>query len=253
MNELVKREDAAVAPIQDTPARQPNILEIVQALTRQGVTTDTANVVKTLMDAQDRVEDRRAEAEFNRDFAAAKREMPKVSKDGKVNMGEKGSYDFAKYEDIQDCIGPIEEKWGFARSFESVPSKDVIHMRLVMRHSGGHVDRSSAVELPPDTGAGRNGMQARRSSSSYAKRGLTMDYWDIQVKNSDNDGRTAEPITKEQADQIRDLITEIGMDKEAKDRFLKFAEAKTIPQIQRHNFDRVMQALERKRRNGAAA
>jgi ribosomal protein L15 len=117
-----------------------------------------------------------------------------------------------------------------------------------MRHRSGHVERGSAVELPPDAGAGRNGMQARRSALSYAKRGLTMDYWDLRVIGADNDAKTAEPISQKQADEINDMLKELGMDAEAKKRFLKFAEADSVSKIQAHNFEKCLRALEQKRR-----
>lgn len=189
--------------------------------------------------------------EFNRDFAAAKSQMPIVAKNGTIKMGEKGSIAFATYDDVSEAIRPIEENYGFVRSFETAPSKDGIMMTLVMRHRSGHVDRGSSVEMPPDSGPGRNGMQARRSASSYAKRGLTLDYWDIVTKGADNDANTAEPITQAQADAIRDLLVDMGSTP-SDGKFLAWLKkhfgADSINRIQRHQFEQIMQGLEDRRK-----
>jgi hypothetical protein len=235
-------------------SEQQDVLDLAQSLIQTGKipAESIPALLNQMFDFKLKVRAVSAAESFNRDFMAAKREMPVVPKNGKVDMKEKGSYDFAKYDDVQAIISPIEEKYGFARSFESVPSKGVVHMLLVMRHRDGHVERSSAVELPPDEGFGRNGMQARRSSSSYAKRGLTLDYWDILTKGADNDAKTAEPITPEQADQIRDILTESGSSPNDQ-RFLKWLKKNynvdSIGRIQRQQFADIFSALEERRRN----
>lgn len=229
--------------------QQSNVLDIARQLIqdKQIPAESIPALMSQMFDFQLKVKAVESEESFNRDFAAAKREMPAIQKNGKVDMGGKGSYDFAKYDDVCAAISPIEQRYGFARSFESVATKDGVHLRLVMRHRDGHVDRSSSVEMPPDTGAGRNGMQARRSSSSYAKRGLTLDYWDLLSVGADNDGATAEPLSREQVDHLTELLEFLEMKKDDS-AFLKFAEVASFSKIQRPQFDRILAGLQKKAR-----
>lgn len=198
-----------------------------------------------------RVDAIEAEKEFNRDFAAAMQEMPHIVKRGVIDMGAKGKMAFATYEDIDTIIRPIEQRYGFARTFSTEPSKDGITVTLVLMHRSGHSIKSTRF-MPPDTGAGRNGMQATGSAESYAKRYLTNGVWNLVTVGQDNDGTRAEPITQEQIDQVRDLLAEIGSSPNDA-RFLKwlrenFNGVDSIGRIQQPQFHDVMRGLEQRRR-----
>lgn len=233
---------------------EPSMPELVrQALTSGQVPPERLPaLLEAMFTFQLKVDAVQAEKEFTRDFSAALQEMPTVMKRGKIDMGTKGSMNFARYDDVDAAIRPIEARYGFARSFSTAPCADGILMTLRLSHRGGHSE-TSTLQMPPDTGAGRNGMQARGSASSYAKRYLTLDKWNIITaeERADNDAATAEPISQEQADNINTAIAALELDKTQKERYLKWIPATSVSAIQRNLYERATRGLkdiERKKR-----
>lgn len=222
----------------------------INALMEMALTSNevTPEKLAQLFDLKVRIDARGAEAEFNRDFTALQMALPRVKKNGTINMGDKGAMRFARWEDVDAAIRPILALHGFVLSFSSEPVPSGVLMVCTLTHKGGH-SKQSRMQLPPDSGAGRNGLQAIGSSRSYGKRYLALDILNIVTEGADDDGKTAEPISQDQADTINALISELGMDAEAKQRFLKYAGgAKSVALIQRNQYERCVAALERKRR-----
>ena len=213
--------------------QEPTVIEVIREL----ACDDRVSVDKLagLMQLQERAEARNAEREFHRDFAAALLEMPRVSKNGTIDMGAKGSMKFARYEDVDKALRPIESKYGFTRSFQTAQSSEAgITMTLVLTHRAGHCERSTR-HMPPDTGAGRNGMQAIGSASSYAKRYLTLDMWNIVCEGADDDAKSTGYVSQKQADEIADALAQIGYttssNPEGLSKFLSIIPAKTVREI----------------------
>lgn len=97
--------------------------------------------------------------------------------------------------------------------------------------------------MPPDTGAGRNAMQAIGSASSYAKRYLTMDIWNIVTVGADDDGNKSSAITDEQIKVIDELLESSGADVS---RFLTFMQVENVKDIQQSNYATAIAALKQK-------
>lgn len=244
--ELVKAPGAELAQQQATDINGLMTL----ALTSKEVTPEK---LAALFDLKERVDARDAERQFNIDFAAAKAEMPVLTKDGKKVMVrdgvDKGSIPFATYNNVNDTIGPIERKYGFTRVFLQKPclQKEGVIMVLRLIHRSGHQIESERY-MPPDPGPGRNGAQAIGSGESYARRYMTLGLWDLVAQNADDDGATAESITRDQADNINGLISEIGMDTKRKQKFLELAHANSVSKIQRNQYEMCIIFLEQARR-----
>lgn len=165
-------------------------------------------------------------AAFNRDFMAARLEMPRVSKDGSVSYPvnkndpdgpKKEAFKFAKYETIDKAIRPIEIKFGFSRSFTTEPRQGdgggiVVTCRLL--HRDGH-SVVAGIPVPLDTSGGKNNLQGYGSSFSYGKRYTTTMVWDIVTKGEDDDGNAAfaaAPIDEAQFAAMQAIIDESGID-----------------------------------------
>lgn len=178
-----------------------------------------------------------AEIAFNVAFAAAKKEMPHVKKRGIQDMGGKGKITFAKYEDMDAVVTPIEEKHGFVRSFRSRFDSGTLLQVCVLRHKQGHSEVSERP-IVPDKGPGRNDVQAIGSGSSYAKRYLTKDLWDIITEDDrDDDGKRAGAITTDQADQLLTLCTKLDWTTpEARQPFLDWLKVRKVADIQKHDY-----------------
>ena len=202
MNEISRIDPA-------TPAAQPGsmLAVIVAAATNPAV--DVAKL-KELMAMQERLEERQATRTFNQALARVTREMPRVAKNGTIELGGKGSIPFAKWEDMDEMIRPRMEAEGFTLSFDSsIRDGGGAVISGTLLHEDGH-SRTVSIPLPRDSGPGRNNLQALGSTLSYGKRYCTEMLFNIVREGADDDGRSggARYITEDQALAIETLITE---------------------------------------------
>ena len=126
-------------------------------------------------------------------------------------------------------------------------------MTCTVSHILGH-SKSSQMQLPPDTGPGRNALQAIGSAHSYGKRYLTLDMLNIITEGEDSDGGKAYPLTSEQLNNVRSMVDACELKGQPLKAFLTFAGAASVEMIQQHRYDDVMQALRKKQKQmqGAA-
>lgn len=175
--------------------------------------------MQAVLDVQERIMNKAAESEFNRDYLAAKLKMPRVKKDGSVEYLEDKNnksgpkvtaFKYAKYEDIDKAIRPIEQEFGFSRIFTTAPRTGdgggtIVHCTLL--HKSGHsVKAEIAVAL--DVSGGKNNIQAMGSSFSYGKRYTTEMLWDIVKEGADDDANSVDPIDEKQFKKLKKLIEE---------------------------------------------
>ncbi len=231
--------------------RSPATIHEVFVSLARDQSVDVARI-RELMELQKWSEEREAEKRFNGDYAAALLEMPRVAKNGVIDLGAKGKIPFAKYEDVDRAIRHIEAKYGFARSFTTAPSPGDpgITITLKLRHRDGHCETSTR-HMPPDQGPGRNKIQELGSSGSYGKRYLTLDIWNIITEGEDNDGNQTRYISERDANLIQDKILAIGMDAESQAKFLKFMEVKAVSDIRQCDLAKANAALDSKQRKAS--
>jgi len=219
-------------------ARQPTPMEMIAAIARDpSIPIDR---ISALIGLQERMEAREAEKEFNRDFAAAMLDMPRVAKRGRKDMGGKGVIMYATYEDLDAVIRPIEARHGFARSFATRITEKGWAMVLRLTHRAGH---SITSERPckADPGPGRNDIQAEGSGESYARRYLTLSTWNVVTVGADDDANSADPISDEQAADLHDMLDALAMTPTQAERFWSWVgpPAVNVATIQRKDFARV--------------
>jgi hypothetical protein len=239
--EIVKQESG-----ERTPA---TMSQIVLGLLQGDRSKIQPGELKEFLEIQKWCEERDAEKQFNIDFAAALKEMPRITKDGVIDMGTKGKMAFARYEDVDKAIKPIEDRHGFSRSFITAPSmgEPGITITLKLRHSSGHCETSTR-HMPPDPGAGRNGMQAIGSAGSYGKRYLTLDCWNIVTVGADDDGASTDYITVEQQHRLEEKMADLGMNEQSKVKMLETLDAKSLADIRKGAYQVAMNLLAAKGR-----
>lgn len=182
--------------------------------------------MRALLGMKKEVLEEQRKAAFNTAYMLARLEIPRVRKDGSVEYAEdknnpngpkKKAFNYAKYEDIDKAIRPIEQKYGFARIFTTTPRGEqgggcVVHCQLLHR-DGFYKEAEIAVAL--DTSGGKNNIQAMGSSFSYGKRYTTEMLWDIVKEGADDDGNAAfmdAPIDDVQFEAFQKIIDENGVD-----------------------------------------
>ena len=200
-----------------------------------------------LLNLQERVLAREAEAAFNTAFSLLAAEIPRVQKNGTVELGDrKGSYKFATWEDMDEVLRPRLQRHGFVLSFDASQREGqgggaVITATLL--HARGH-SRSSSIPLPLDSGPGRNNLQAMGSTISYGKRYTTDMLLNIVRTNEDDDGVRGgmQFISAEQVGEMEDLARDTGTDL-SKFLIAHKAGARRAADVQEKDFERLKTAL----------
>lgn len=227
---------------------QPTVAEILKAVVEKGVTEANVGAVKEIVALFERVEEKNAEKAFAAAFVKLQSEMRKVkatrevpNKDGSVR------YTFAAFEEIMAEVGPKLEEHGFTVSF----STDFDDKRLIkictLTHVGGHSKQNKfAVRIghgPP----GSTETQADGAASTYAKRFALCDALNILVEKDSDARAEGGPITADQAEELARRVAETNSDKE---KFLKFAGAKTFAEIASEKYPILDDHLRKKEQQG---
>lgn len=171
--------------------------------------------LQALMGMQERLEDRQAERAFAAALTAAQAEMPQVERMGTVDLGQgKGSYAFARLEDMDRVLRPIMIKHGFSVYFDRVQREGQgggLVVTGTLSHVMGH-SKTASFPVALDAGPGRNNLQAAGSADSYARRYILEGFFLIVRKGKDDDGvaHGKRYIEQPQADELRDLCKRAG-------------------------------------------
>lgn len=209
-----------------------------------------ADKLKVLSEMRREVIQDEAKESYQAAFAAFAAELPPVERDGMVDLGAKGRYPFTTYEQMDAILRPLLVKHGLSLQFwSSDPERIdavVIHGALI----GWGWQREAIYPVPPDTGPGRNALQARGSAQTYAKRYIADLLCNVVRKGLDNDGRGAVDafIEVKQVKEIRQLIKETNTDEE---KFLAqfVTDVKAVEDVRVRDFSRLVTALNTKKQN----
>lgn len=264
-----KATKTEVVPFQ--PKERPNLLAAIVA----GAADPNCQPEKmhALLDVRGRLMCEQAEVGYRRAYRAAKSQMPKITKDGKLDEGTTRSGRqgkktmWATYENINKVIGPILDAHGLDLSLhaEPKPGGDGVLMRatlsFVAETEYGEIvyAESSVVPMPPDPTGSKNAAQAVSSALSYAKRNavvLVLNLISHAPEDRDLDGRRPDKvadaqdekpkaITKQQLAEITKAIEEAGATIEM---VCTKYEVQKLDDLTQPNFDAAMMAL----RNWAA-
>jgi hypothetical protein len=229
------RADVA-EPLSSVPAALPSNLPAEQSLLSAIVHVardpqlDVAKL-EALMRMQFEVEKRQAEKEFIEAFARLSSRLPRIKKEGVIDLGGKGKIAFARIEDMDKVIRPLLTAEGFTLSFDSSPKEGgglVVSGHLM--HSAGH-SRAATIPLPLDVGPGRNSLQAVGSTLQYGKRYLTEMLLNLVREGADDDGIKGAMrfATDDEVAEIRKLLEETGQDEVRLCAFLNVAHLGELP------------------------
>jgi len=145
-----------------------------------------------MMQAQAQM-DREARAEaavkaFAEAFAAFKGEAVQIIRTKEIKDGPLKGKKHAELGVILDAVTPALSKHGLSTSWKlTKDAPDWLEVTCTLRHVGGHSD-SVAMGGPPDTGPGRNAIQARSSTNSYLERLTKLAILGLAAKDQDDDG-----------------------------------------------------------------
>ena len=234
----------AVAKVENLPAAQPEGATLLSVISRAASDPNTdIDKMERLMAMYERMESRKAEAEFASALAEMQDALPAIGERGKALVNGQVRYTFALWEDINTAIKPVLKQFGFALSFRT-DFTDGIKVTGVLTHRGGHKIETSII-LPSDTSGSKNAVQAVASSVSYGKRYTAGALLNLTSHGEDDDAYAAavETITEDQVITIREWLESTGSNPVA---FCKAFKVNSIPELPAKEFNRAMGMLKAK-------
>lgn len=210
-----------------------------------------ASKLEKLLTMYERIMARNAEMAFNSAFAEMQSEMPVITENGQIKIGNEVRSKYALFEDINDTVKPILKTHGFAVTFKTKTVENGITVTAILMHKDGHRE-DTEMTLQADTSGSKNAVQGVGSSVSYAKRYGLLALLNITTRGDDDDGQAggAKLITEDQAATLQALIEET---KANKANFLTYMGNKArrklekLSQIPASLMDEAVAALNKKR------
>ncbi|PBB75169.1 ERF family protein [Mesorhizobium sp. WSM4308] len=239
-----KREMVAAPSVSVTPMDM-----IDRALTSNA----TPETLERLLALQERWEASQARKAFDEAMAAAKAEIPVISKNRVVDFTSSKGRTHYRHEDLAEIartVNPILSKHGLSYRFRtsSAPTEPV-SVTCVVSHRLGYFEENSLVG-PRDESGNKNSLQQVGSTLTYLQRMTLKAALGLAAAEDDDAkhaGDTADdgPITSEQAAAIRKLIEETETDIQ---RFCELMKVESVPDIAASQYERVIKSLEAKKR-----
>jgi hypothetical protein len=206
-------------------------------------------MIEKLMGLQERYEANLARKAFDNAMAAAKAEIPNITKNREVDFtSAKGRTNY-RYEDLGEIarvVSPILARHGLSYRYRTTSQvNEPVTVTCIVSHRDGHFEENTLCAGRDESG-NKNSIQAIGSTSTYLQRMTLKAALGLAV-SSDDDGKSAgaaEIISLEQVEQLVALADEVGADKEALCRYFK---VEGIADITSKDFPRVVSALNKKR------
>jgi hypothetical protein len=242
----------AMEKVSIIPQEEPRALAAVtpmEMLNRAVETGASLEMVEKLMTLQERWEKNQARKAFDNAIAAAKAEIPNITKNREVDFtSAKGRTNY-RYEDLGEIarvVSPILARHGLSYRYRttSVPNEPVT-VTCIVSHRDGHFEENTLCAGRDDSG-NKNSIQAIGSTSTYLQRMTLKAALGLAVSN-DDDGKqadAADAITLEQVEELVALADEVGADKEA---FCRYFKVDGFAHITTKDFPRAVSALNKKR------
>jgi hypothetical protein len=242
----------AMEKVSIIPQEEPRALAAVtpmDMLNRAVSSGASLEMVEKLMTLQERWEKNQARKAFDNAIAAAKAEIPNITKNREVDFtSAKGRTNY-RYEDLGEIarvVSPILARHGLSYRYRttSIPNEPVT-VTCIVSHRDGHFEENTLCAGRDDSG-NKNSIQAIGSTSTYLQRMTLKAALGLAVSN-DDDGKqadAADAITLEQVEELVALADEVGADKEA---FCRYFKVDGFAHITTKDFPRAVSALNKKR------
>lgn len=224
---------------------EPSIMEVIAAVARDP-SVDVARI-DALVALFERQEARDAEKLYHVAMAKMQPRLPRVKKNGSIDLGSGKAIAFARWEDVDVVLRPILSEHGFSLSFPTRIDGEKLIMQCVVSHVAGHSEKSeSVVGVDSKLAQRMNSLQATGSGRSYAKRYLALDMLNIVTEGADDDANSADPISDEQAMDIQTMLDYLALEPKQLTGFWRWAAAERVSEIQRKDFERIHAELTRR-------
>jgi hypothetical protein len=199
--------------------------------------------VKEMMALSKELAADQARRAFDEAVAAAKAEIPTISKNAKGH-NDKRYANFAAYAKVVD---PLIAQHGLSYRFRTEQT-DRITVTCVLSHKGGHSEENS-LSGPPDNSGSKNAIQAIGSTLTYLQRYTLIQALGLAASD-DDDGRShgkdeqdLAKITEAQASVIRELMEKAEL---SADQFCQHYKIESVPDLPAGNFNAAVASLRKR-------
>lgn len=184
---------------------------IEMAITRPDLDADK---LMKLLDLQERWQATEARKAYNVAFSEFKSEAVTIAKNTDVKAGPLAGTKYANLFDVVKAVIPALSKHGLSHSWKlTKDEKGWMEVTCTIRHILGHSE-SVSMGGEPDTGPGRNAIQARGSAKSYLERYTLLAATGMAASDGDNDGNApkmqGQGMVQEEFDRLCGLIENAG-------------------------------------------
>jgi hypothetical protein len=237
---VATRPTQELAPV----ASEPNVGQMLQAVIEKGVTADNVAAIEKLVDLYERMDNKRAEKDFNAAFVRLQKSLPVIV--AQTEIKNRGKYE--RFEDVMHVVGPLLTANGFSVSFSQTGDDKRVTVTCHLRHEGGH---STETAFSVRNGVtGDHATQADCKASTTAKRNALLQCLNIVIRQDclqDEDDPRNEGgfVTPEQAFELERRVNETNSDRA---KFLKLAGAEKFAEIPAGKYTMLDEALARKER-----
>jgi hypothetical protein len=248
-------EKVSLIPQDDAPASQlpavsetAAVLHMIERVARDP-SVDLQKLKELMVMRRDAVADQRREA-FEEAMAAAKAEIPTITKNREVDFTSQKGRTHYRYEDlgnIAKTVQPILAKHGLSYRYRTTSNvNEPVTVTCIVSHRAGHFEENTLCAGRDDTG-GKNPIQQMGSTITYLQRMTLKAALGLAVSN-DDDGKAsagAETITEQQAKEIAAKCKEVaeGFDES----FCTYFGIETIADLPAKDFQRALIAIGKKR------
>jgi hypothetical protein len=202
-------------------------------------TMDAAKL-EQLIAADERRQFREAGRAFAVDFAGMAGELPVIDERGEIRFGDQVVATYALWEDLNEAIRPVLQRWGFALTFAVESQGEAVKVSATLLHRSGHLQSTSMI-LPPDMGGDRNRIQAIGSAVSYAKRYTACALLNLTSRGEDDDGAATNVLISQ--DQLIELECELLRTRANKLRLLDYLGVSSLSALPADRFSEAMGAI----------
>lgn len=231
---VVQSETAAVLSMIERVARDPSV--------------DMDKMMALMKWRKDTIDDQKRAA-FDEAMAAAKAEIPVISKNRQVDFTSAKGRTHYKYEDLAEIarvVSPILAKHGLSYRYRVTSNvNEPVTVTCIVSHRAGHFEEVTLLGGRDESG-NKNSIQAVASTLTYLQR-MTLKAALGLAASEDDDGKSAEAsdtISLEQVEQLVALADDVGADKEA---FCRYFRVGGFADITNKDFARAVAALNKKR------
>lgn len=250
---MANEEQAVVVQHLSVPARTEAVDSIGMMLAAAIDKGMDASSIERLVAVYERMEEKKAEREFNEALAAFQAECPVILKKTQIEFptksGARFTSRFAEMDDIVEHTRPLREKYGFSFSFHREITENDVKVSCIIRHRGGH-QTITPFQVPIDKSNKLSDAHAIAGAVTFCERYAFRGGFGVTTGMPDNDGKsfTGGTITEEQQKTLQALIDEV---KPMMEQFWSYCKVEKLEDLPARDFARVQRALMDKRKGGA--